>query len=112
FLSNTQGDSWGRNLPTDRQSRANPLLPPFKPDPIIKDAVRRTACMGQESPAVLKRRLLDIYAQPDMRARIAALKSEPGRVDLHLSGTIWLVLPALHRDPDRHVPIEELTVTG
>jgi hypothetical protein len=112
FLSDTQAGPWGRNLPTDSDSRAAWLLPPFKPDPIVREAVRRAARMGQASASVLKRRLLDIYALPDVRARLADLHTEPARVDMHLNRTIWLVLPALQRDQDRpEVSVKEPAAT-
>jgi hypothetical protein len=128
FLSDTQQGSWGRNLLTDPQDRADPLLPPFKPDPIVNYAVRRAACMGHECPAILKRRLIDIYAQPDVRARIEDRNGEPVRVDAHLSRTIWMVLPTVHKNPDHrertngsspndpvassHLTLESLTGAG
>ena len=69
--------------------------------------------MGQANPSVLKQRLLDVYAQLDLRARMANLNSECVRVDVHLNRTIWLVVPALQRDQDpEEVRIKELLHTG
>lgn len=92
----------GKNLPEDPEGRRRPILPPFKPDSIVKDAVRRLAGMGEASPSEVIRRLHEIYSQPDVRARIADLQAEPARVEVHLNRTIWLVLPLPQRTPERY----------
>ncbi|MGH2556489.1 MAG: hypothetical protein ACRDHO_12325 [Actinomycetota bacterium] len=112
FLSDTRAGPWGRELPTDADGRARPLLPPFKPDRIVRDAVRQAACMGQASPSILKQRLIDIYSQPDLCSRTADVRTEPVRVDLHLNRTVWLVLPALELDQNgQKDSIKELAST-
>jgi hypothetical protein len=107
LLSNTGGAPWGKNLPADPNSRGKPLLPPFKPDSIVKHAVRLAACMGQATPSEMERRLRQIYSQPDIQARMADRQPESAHVDVHLNRTIWLMLPALQRDRDsREAPVK------
>lgn len=102
FLSDTREGPWGRDLPTDPDDRTRSFLSELRPDCVVRDAVRRAASMGQAGPTVLRQRLLDFYDQPKGRAETADPRAEPISVDVQLSRTIWLLLPTLERDQDRH----------
>jgi hypothetical protein len=100
LLSSTGIAPWGKELPCDPESRTRPLLPPFKPDAVVREATREAATMGEATPSDMRRRLGEIYARPDVCARIADSAEGSSRVDMHLARTIWMVVPALRREPD------------
>ena len=76
LLSSTGMAPWGQELPSDPESRTRPLLPPFKPDCIVKEAIQKAASMGEVTPSEMRRRL-SVRSTPGLTSETGS-RTRPG----------------------------------